>query len=167
MTEAVVGADCETRVDDRVDAGDDALGRNRRRRPTRGQLVAGAVEEGGEAPHRRRPLRQCLGAGDVNLDDQGPSEIWLGVEEVEQGPQTGAEPIRPSRLASGGVADPRLDSLHPDVVSLQVAVVLVGEVVVERLPVETGAVQHGADRGALVALGTDRFEHSVQDPLPL
>lgn len=41
----------------------------------------------------------------------------------------------------------------------QEAVPLVGEAVVEGLPVEPGAVQHGADSVCL--------EHAVEDPLTL
>src|SRR6478752_4034028 len=66
----------------------------------------------------------------------------------------------------GGGADLSLDPLDGDVIGLQVAIFLVAEVVVEGLPVEAAAVEHGPHGGVLVAVGANRFEHAAEDPLP-
>ncbi len=93
----------EPRVDHRVDPGGDPLGGDRRRRLALAVRLAGPVEEGRDPLHRRGPFRQGLGAGGVDLDDQRPADVGLGVEEVEQRPQPGAQ-LALSRSSSPAAA---------------------------------------------------------------
>jgi hypothetical protein len=133
----------------------------------RRQHVAGAVEEAVDLMHRRRPLCQGLGAGGVDLDDQGPAGVGLGVEELQQGAEPGAQLPCPGALARSRGQHLPPQPLDAGVVGVQIAVVLVGEVVVEGLAVDAGAVEHGPHRGALVAFGPHRFQRAVEDALAL
>jgi hypothetical protein len=120
-----------------------------------------------KAVHRRRSQRQRLRPGRVHLDDQASAVVGGGIEQVEQAAEAGAELSLPGRLTGSRGAD---DLLHPGdagLERLQVALVLVGEVVVERLPVDPRAVEDRPHRGAVVAFGPGRLEHAVEDDLPL
>ena len=130
----------------------------RRRSPARGR--------GRRRPaHGRVALGQRLRPGGVDLDQQRPADVGLGFEEVQHRPQPGPQLVSPRLAAARRRPAPRVSTARRLVVGLQVAVLLVGEMVVEGLPVEAGAVQHRAHRGAVVAFRPDRLEHSCQDPL--
>ena len=90
------------------------------------------------ALHRQRPPFNRPPAGGVDIDEQGPADLRLLVEEGQQPGQRATQLPAPGRLAGSGFAHRHLDPVQARVERMQVAVFLVVEVVVERLPVEPG-----------------------------
>ena len=114
------------------------------------------------------PNFQRLGARRVHLDDQRAARRRVGVEGIEHGAEAGPQLASPAalrvcrrrRAIASNLATPYAERL-------EVAVVLVGELVVEGLPVEPGPIEHHTHGCGVVAGVADSLEHSLENPLTL
>ena len=108
-----------------------------------------------------------LVSGADHLDERHASKLGLGREPGEEGVEGGHHRRRPPRLRAVGALDPRVKLLDRLVVGCEEAVVLVAELLVERLPGDTGDADHVGDRSLRVAPLGDRARERVENPLAL
>src|SRR5436189_2683558 len=99
----------------------------------------------------------------MDPDDYPTTEVRLAIELVEQGAEPAAQLAAPRLLARRPADHQRFEPGNPHLQRGQIALVLIGEIVIERLPIEPGSVQNRAYRGGVVALSANRLEHSLEN----
>ena len=167
LAEAVAVSGRQLGVDDRVHAGDDPLGGDRRRRLGAGRGVARRIDEIGDPFHRFGANFQRLGARRVDLDDQRAADCGVRVEGVEHGADARPQLAPPALFRLCGGPGDGFEFGHAVGERLQVAGVLVGELVVEGLPVEAGLIEHHTHGCGVVAGIADSLEHALENALTL
>src|SRR5881394_4180339 len=150
-------------MDDRVDPRDDALGGYLRGRLDLASLQPRQIDEIGRSFHRFGASCKCLRTRRMDADDHTATEIRFGVEQVEQRTEPTAQLATPAFLACRPSHDHRFEPSDTQLESGQITLVLIGKVVVERLPVKARSVENRAYRGRIVALSPYRLEHSLEN----
>ena len=117
--------------------------------------------------HRFAPV-QRRGARAEDLDQEGLGERGAGGQRLEVGVDRGAvrrQPVGRQRVER--LVDRGQQLVDAGVVGGQEALVLVGELLVERLARDAGALDHVRDRDPGVSLVGDRLHHRREHALAL
>ena len=103
----------------------------------------------------------------MDLDDQRTASRGVRIESIENGAETCAQLGSPPALRHHCSVGDGLEFGNAVSERLEVTDLLVGELVVESLPVEPGLVQHHTHGCAVVAGIADSLEHALENALTL
>ncbi len=154
-------------VDHATDPADDRADRDVRDPSVGARLVEALAEEALERLGRGVVTPDGLRAGAERLDRHQPCGGRIGDDDIHEGAEAGPESLAPVAVGAVRGRDAGQPQLDDQVLGLQEAVLLVGEVLVEGAPRDAGQVDDGGQRGLRVAVASDRLDHRALDPGPL